>query len=267
MAGHNKWSKVKHRKAVVDSRRSKVWSKCAKAIMVAARHGGSDPESNLSLRYAIDEARYANMPRDTIERAIKKGAGELGTESWENIRYEGYGPGGVAIVIDALTNNRTRTAVEVRNAFAKYGGNLGTTGCVGFMFSTVGQIAIDLAKEPPTPTGPGPKTKPPVLTGDMLMEAAIDAGAADVSEPSGEDHVWTVTTDPTEFHRIKDALEKRGFQITEAGIVLMPTTTADVRGDLAKSVMKLIDALEDDDDVQKVYSNAEIPDEELAAME
>ena len=142
MAGHNKWSKIKHRKAVVDKRRGKVWTKCSKAIIVAARNGGSDPAANLALRYAIDEARYANMPRDTIERAIKKGAGEVGGESWENVRYEGYGPGGVALLIDALTDNRTRTVGDLRLAMGKYGGNLGSAGCVSYMFEAKGQIVV-----------------------------------------------------------------------------------------------------------------------------
>lgn len=259
MAGHNKWSKIRHRKAVVDSRRSKVWSKCAKIIMVAAKHGGGDPDSNLALRYAIDEARYANMPRDTIARAVKKGTGELGNEDWVEVRYEGYGPGGLAVVVDALTNNRTRTATEVRNAFAKVGGNLGTTGCVGYLFNTVGHILID-----PSIKG---------FQGDKLMEAAIDAGASDVIEGSiakGDDDEstpWIIATEPADFHAVRQKIEAAGFTIDEASIRLIPTTHVTLRGDAAASALKLIDLLENDDDVQKVYSNLEIPDDELAALE
>ncbi|MBX3403358.1 MAG: YebC/PmpR family DNA-binding transcriptional regulator [Phycisphaeraceae bacterium] len=249
MAGHNKWSKVKHRKAVVDSRRSKVWTKCVKLIMVAAKHGGPDPDMNLALRYAIDEARYANVPRETIERAIKKGVGELGGQNYENVRYEGYGPGGVAIVVDALTDNRTRTAGDVRNAFAKFGGNLGATGCVSFMFETRGEIAI-------APAG---------VDADRLMELAADAGAKDV-EPSTDDGPWLVITDPTDFARVKDAVEKAGLTIDSAAISLSPTNSVAVTGDTARSILKLIDTLEDSDDVQKVYANFEIPEAELADL-
>lgn len=249
MAGHNKWSKVKHRKAIVDSRRSKVWTKCIKLIMVAAKHGGGDPTMNLPLRYAIDEARYANVPRDTIERAIKKGVGELGGQNYENVRYEGYGPGGVAIVVDALTDNRTRTAGDVRNAFAKHGGNLGATGCVSFMFETRGEVYI-------APAG---------VDADRLMELAVEIGARDV-EPPADDGPWCVLTEPADFARVKDAVEKAGYTIESAAINLAPTNSVVVTGDVARSVLKLVDLLEDSDDVQKVYGNFEIPEEELASL-
>ncbi len=251
MAGHNKWSKIKHRKAAVEKKKTKIWSKIVKTIMVAAKNGGMDPDSNLALRYAIDEARYANVPRDTIERAVKKGAGELGSQNFENVRYEGYGPGGAAIVIEALTDNRTRTAADVRAAFAKHGGNLGTQGCVGFMFDSRGQIVI----------------KPEGVNPDSLMETAIEAGAQDVIEPSGDDAPWIVVTEPQEFLRVKDAVEKAGYQIDEASITLIPNMASKVSGDDARALLKLIDMIEDSDDVQKVHSNYEIPEEELSAME
>ena len=249
MAGHNKWSKVKHRKAIVDSRRSKVWTKCIKLIMVAAKHGGMDPDMNLALRYASEEARYANVPRETIERAIKKGAGELGQQNFENVRYEGYGPGGFAVVVEALTDNRTRTAGDVRNAFTKFGGNMGATGCVSYMFDTRGEVYI----------------KPEGVDADKLMEAAVEAGARDVEPPQGDDAPWCVLTEPADFAKVKDAIEQAGYVIEQASITLSPTNTVTLTGETAQQAMKLIDLLEDNDDVQKVYSNFEVPDEDLAA--
>jgi len=251
MAGHNKWSKIKHRKAAVEKKKTKVWTKIVKTIMVAAKNGGMDPDCNLPLRYAIDEARYANVPRDTIERAIKKGAGELGSQNFENLRYEGYGPGGAAIVIEALTDNRTRTASDIRAAFSKHGGNLGATGCVGFMFESRGQIVVSSKG----------------VDADRIMELAIDAGAHDVAEPVEEDSPWMITTEPLDFLKVKDAVEKAGFTIEDASITLVPGNTARVSGDYAKALLKLIDMIEESDDVQKVHSNYEIPDDELAALE
>lgn len=248
MAGHSKWHNIKHRKAAADAKRGKIWTKCAKAIMVAAKNGGPDPETNLALRYAIDEARYANMPRETIERNIKRGVGEIGGEDWEAIRYEGYAPGGVAVVVEALTNNRTRTAVEVRNAFSRYGGNLGTTGCVSFMFETKGVITL-----------------PKGTSEDALMEAALEAGAEDVKAPEG-DGDWLVYTPAASLHAVRDALEKAGLTVSDARLDNIPTTSVTVTGDTARDVLKLIEALEDNDDVQKVYANFDIPDSELAAM-
>ena len=243
MAGHNKWSKVKHRKAVVDKRRSKVWSKVSRAIIVAARNGGADPDSNLSLRYAIDEARYANMPRDTIERAIQKGAFGSDTESYENVRYECYGPGGVAIIVDALTNNRTRTITDVRNAFTDYGGNVGSTGCVAYMFHQRGQVVIE---------GKG-------LTEERVMETAIEAGAVDVQAPDDPDEpLWTLLCEAHDFGRFKPAIDAAKFTIVEAGLVLLPDTSSVLAGENAKNFLDLVETLEDLDDVQKVWSNAQI---------
>lgn len=247
MAGHNKWSKIKHRKAAVEKKKTKVWSKVSKAIMVAARHGGPDPASNLSLRYAIDEARYANMPRDTIERAIKKGAGEKDGEDWAEIRYEGYGPGGVAIIIEALTNNRTRTVNDVRLALSDHGGNLGNTGCVGFMFEQRGQIVVSAR----TPVGP--------VDSGALMDAAIAAGATDVDEPDPEDPdgAFVIACAPADYLTLKESLETASFAIADAQLAFVPTTKSHPAGEAAKVLADLVDALEDLDDIQKVWTNAE----------
>ena len=254
MAGHNKWSKIKHRKAVVDKRREKVWTKVGKAMIVAAKHGGPDPAFNLALRYAIDEARYANMSREAIERAIKKGAGGGGGEDYEPVRYEGYGPGGVAVLVDALTDNRARTVGDVRLAFTKHSGNVGLTGCVAYLFDSRGQIVVNAAE----------------IKEDRLLEAALDAGALDVESPDdpGEDGaVFTVLTDPFQFQRIKESIEKAGFTIVEAQIAMIPQTKVEVRGPAARTNIQLVDALEELDDVQKVYTNFDIPDDELARLD
>ncbi|MFO0832150.1 MAG: YebC/PmpR family DNA-binding transcriptional regulator [Phycisphaerales bacterium] len=245
MAKHNKWSKVKHRKAVVDKRRGRVWTKISKALMVAAKNGGPDPDSNLSLRYAMDEARYANMPRDTVERAIQKGAGLGDTSQFENVRYEGYAPGGIAVVVDALTDNRTRTIALVRETFESYEGRVGASGCVAHMFQFRGQIGI-VGKN---------------LSDDRILEAALDAGADDVVSPDplpeeDEDGGWTVLTDVPSFNRVKAALEKAGFPIEEASLAMIPQDTVEIAGAQAQSVEDLVEALEELDDVQKVYTNA-----------
>lgn len=249
MAKHNKWSKVKHRKAAVEKKRGKVWTKIAKAIIVAAKNGGPDPTANLTLRYAMDEARYANMPRDTIERAIKKGAGGDSTENFEPLRYEGYAPGGVAIIVDALTDNRTRTIFEVRLAFSDHDGNVGASGCVGYLFHHKGEIVLHGGDRP--------------LDAEKLMEVAIDAGADDVREPQPDETddedrpLWTVLTDPLKFQSVKDAIEKAGFSIVQAELGMIPENRVAVSGESAQKVADMIEALEDLDDVQKVYTNAE----------
>lgn len=247
MAGHNKWSKVKHRKAVVDKRRSKVWSKVSRAIIVAARHGGADPNFNVALRQYIDEARYANMPRDVIERAIQKGSGGGDTSAYESVRYEGYGPAGVAVLVDALTDNRTRTAADVRNMFADHGGNLGASGCVAYLFQPRGTISVAAAG----------------LSEDRVMEAAIAAGALDAlppDDPGDDEAAWTITTRPDELARVKAEAERAGLAILHAGLEMTPDTLAPVSGEAARSVIALLDGLEELDDVQKVYSNADITD-------
>jgi YebC/PmpR family DNA-binding regulatory protein len=267
MAKHNKWSKVKHRKAVVDKRRGKVWTKCSKAIIVAVRNSGADPATNIALRYAIDEARYANMPRDTIERAIKKGLGASADDNYEPVRYEGYGPGGVALIIDTLTNNRTRTVGDLRLALGKYGGNLGTSGSVAFLFEAKGEIIVDAA--PPIDENDR-KAKPidPAAYASTIMETAIASGADDIEEPaSGEaEGQWTILTSVPAFLGVKDALEAAKVRIAEASLAMVPSTRNEVRGEHAKNLLDLLESIEDLDDVQRVYSNADIPDDVLASI-
>ncbi len=253
MAGHSKWANIKHRKERQDKKRGKIWSKCSRAIIAAARAGGGDPGSNLTLRYAIDEAKYANMPKDTIKRAVDKGAGSAGGDAFVAITYEGYGPGGIAVIVDALTDNRARTAPEVRSLFAKHGGNLGATGCVGFMFETRGRIMI-----------------PGSVGEDTVMEAALEAGADDVESPEPHDDdpgVWTVLTSPADFANVKDAIEAAAIEIVDAEIAKIPNDLVVLDASKARTVLNLVDALEDSEDVQKVYTNADIPDEVLAEME
>ncbi len=245
MAGHSRWKNIKHRKAASDAKRGKIWSKCVKAVMVAAKVGGPDPASNLSLRYAIDEARYANVPRDTIERAIKKGAGEVGGEDWVDVRYEGFGPGGVAILVDALTNNRTRTVGDLRLIFGKHGGNLGAAGAVAYMFQPRGVVVVKAAR----------------TEEERVMELAVDAGAVDVQPPEDADDGWTILTEPAEFAMVKDALEQAGLTIERASLEMIPETRTAVTGDVAERLADLIDAIEDNDDVQKVSTNAEFVDQ------
>ena len=251
MAGHSKWANIRHRKERQDKKKGKVWSKCSRAIIAAARAGGGDPAANLALRYAIDEAKYANMPKDTIQRAVEKGAGSAGGDAFESVTYEGYGPGGVAIIVDALTDNRARTAPDVRSSFAKHGGNLGATGCVGYMFETRGRIMISGE-----------------VGEDTVMEAALEAGAEDVESPEAVDDdpgMWTVFTTPQDFATVKEAIEGAGIEIADAEIAKIPGNLVAVSPEDAKKVLNLVDALEDNDDVQKVYTNADIPDEVLAS--
>lgn len=240
MAGHSHWSKIKRAKAANDSKRGKVWSKIARKIIIAAR-GGGDPRDNLSLRYVIDEAKGANMPRDTIEKAIAKGTGELGGENFENVTYEGYGPGGVAILIEALTNNRARTAPDLRNIFEKGGGNLATNGAVAFVFTKQGIITV----------------KAEAITEDALMELALDAGAEDVKN---EQEVYEVITTPASYLKVKEALEAAKVPIEASSIANLPNNTVAVEGDAAQRILRMIDALEDNDDVQSVSHNADLPD-------
>jgi len=245
MAGHSKWANIKHHKARVDAKRSKVWSKCSKALMAAARSGGPDPDMNLSLRYAIDEAKYANMPKDTIQRAIQKGAGAGTGDNFENVTYEGYGPAGTAIIVDALTDNRTRTVTDIRTIFKRGGGSMGNSGSVGYLFSTKGRIIIDASK----------------VSEEQIMDLAIEAGAEDVQapEPDGDEAgYWTVLTEATEFQQVKAAIEEAGMEITEAQIAKIPADTIAVAGEDAKKVYNLLEALEDNDDVQAVATNADI---------
>lgn len=241
MAGHSHWSKIKRAKGATDAKRGKLWSKIARKIIIAAKAGGGDPAHNLSLRYTIDEAKGVNMPKDTIANAIKKGTGELGGENYESATYEGYGPGGVAILIEALTNNRARIASELRMIFEKAGGNLATSGSVSFQFSKQGIIAVRAAG----------------ADEDSLMEQALEAGAEDVRN-AGE--VLEVITSPTTYLKVKETLEKAGFAIENGEVTSVPQNTISVEGEIAQRILKLIDALEDNDDVQTVSHNAELPE-------
>lgn len=249
MAGHNKWSKIKHRKAVVDKRRGKAWTMCSRGITVAARAGGADPEFNFALRTALDEAKYHNVPKDNIDRAIKKGLGGGDGDDYEHVRYEAYGPHGVAIVIDALTNNRTRTAGDLRLILGKHQGNLGTTGCVGFLFETKGRILVAGARD----------------VENRLFEIAAGAGADDITFDEDDDEPgWTVLTSVASYNAVREAIDKASLQIRGAGIEPVATTLVRVEGEGARDVLELVDALEDNDDVRKVYVNADIADEALS---
>jgi YebC/PmpR family DNA-binding regulatory protein len=250
VAGHSKWANIKHRKERQDKKKGKVWSKCSRAIIAAARAGGGDPATNLTLRYAIDEAKYANMPKDTIQRAIEKGAGAAGGDNFEEVVYEGYGPGGSAIIVDTLTDNKTRTVSDVRMIFKKGGGNMGNSGSVAFLFQTRGQIIIEAAK----------------TNEEQIMETAIEAGAEDVQPPDGPDGAWTVLTSPTDFLSVRTAIESAGIEIADAEIAKIPDNTIELRGEEAQKLMNLVEALEDNDDVQKVFTNVDIPQDELASM-
>lgn len=241
MSGHSHWATIKRAKGANDAKRGKVWSKIARKLITAARAGGGDPKENLSLRYIIDEGRAANMPKDTIEKAILKGTGELGGDNYEEVTYEGYGPGGVAFIVEALTNNRARTAPDLRKMFEVAGGNLGTTGSVAFQFSKVGIIAI----------------KSDVIEEDRLLEVALEAGAEDVKN-QGE--VFEVFTAPTAFIKVKEAIVAAGIAVEASEITYMPTTTVAADQTLATRVLKLADALEDNEDVQKVSHNADLPE-------
>ena len=243
MAGHSKWANIQHRKNAQDSKRGKVFTKVIREIGVAARSGGGDPATNPRLRIAIDKGLMANMSKDIIERAIKKATGELEGVHYDEIRYEGYAPGGVAVIVDCLTDNRTRTVADVRHAFSKFGGNLGTDGSVAFLFRKLGVISF----------APG-------ASEDRVMEAALEAGAEDVvSYP--EDGSIDVLTTPEAFPVVKDALAKAGLVADQAGVTMRADNDVAVEGDTALSVAKLLEWLEDIDDVQDVYSNADLPAE------
>ncbi|MCL2297998.1 MAG: YebC/PmpR family DNA-binding transcriptional regulator [Proteobacteria bacterium] len=242
MAGHSKWANIKHRKAATDAKRGKIFTRLIKEITVAAKLGGSDVSANPRLRLAVDKAYGQNMPKDTIERAIKRGAGELEGVSYEEIRYEGYGPGGAAVIVDCMTDNRTRTVADVRHAFSKHGGNLGTEGSVAFLFKHYGQIIFE-----------------PDADENAIMEAAIAAGADDVI--TNDDGSLEVITDPYAFVNVKDALIAAGLQPAFAEVTMTPSTVVEMTGDDAIKMQKLLDALEALDDVQDVYTSAEIDDE------
>jgi YebC/PmpR family DNA-binding regulatory protein len=248
MSGHSHWAGIKYKKAVVDARRGKIWSKLARTIIVAAKTGGPDPAANLSLRYAIDKAKAANMPKDTIAKAIKKGTGELGSVSFEEVLYEGYAPGGVAIMVEALTDNRNRTAPEVKRLFEKHGGSLGTSGCVNWMFSKKGLITVGTAE-----TGE-----------DELLEIALAAGADDMQN-TGE--LFEITCDPAAYEQLKNTLKEKGIATQVAEISMVPQNTVPVEdAATAKKIISLMEDFEDHDDVQNTYANFDIPDEVMARI-
>lgn len=241
MAGHSKWANIKHKKAATDAKRGKIWTRLIKEITVAARMGGGDVAANPRLRLAVDKAADANMPKDNVQRAINRGTGGLDGANYEEVRYEGYGIGGAAIIVDCMTDNRVRTVAEVRHAFNKFGGNMGTEGSVAFMFQHCGQLLF----------APG-------VSEDKLMEAALEAGADDVL-PDDEGG-FEVLCGPHDFAAVKDALEAAGFKAEVAEIIMKPATETVFVGEDAVKMQKLLDALENLDDVQEVYSNALIED-------
>ncbi|MFO0830073.1 MAG: YebC/PmpR family DNA-binding transcriptional regulator [Phycisphaerales bacterium] len=242
MAGHSAWKNIKRRKAAVDAKRGKIWSKVSRAIIVAAQKGGGDIKFNASLRLAVEEARAANMPRDTIEKAIKKGSGEAGAERFEATRYEGYGPGGAALLIDLLIANANKTAAEIRTILDKNGGKIGVPGSVAFGFTQQGIILL-------------PKSD---VDEERVMEIALGCDAEDVS--SDDDFVQVISK-PADFERVKAALEAAKLPIENAEISWQPQSTVPLDADAARKLLALIDAIEDHDDVQKVYHNAELPDD------
>jgi YebC/PmpR family DNA-binding regulatory protein len=238
MSGHSKWANIKHKKERTDAKRGQAFTKIGRELAVCVKEGGADPAANTRLKDLIAKARANNMPNDTIMRSIKKAAGELGSINYESISYEGYGPGGVAVIAEALTDNRNRSASDIRHIFDKSGGSLGATGCVAWMFERKGVLVIEKA---------GP------VDGDTLMMDAIDAGAADVEE--GED-AFEITTDVASFSAAYDALEKKGYAFLLAEVRLVPENTIELSEEKEESVQNLLDALEDNDDVQNVYHNA-----------
>ena len=243
MAGHSKWANIRHKKGKEDAKRGKVFTKLTKELTVAARIGGGDITANPRLRSAVAAARAENMPKDNIERAIKKGTGDLDGVNYEEITYEGYGPGGAAVIVESMTDNKNRTVGEVRHAFSKCNGNLGANGCVGWMFDKKGLIVVEREG----------------IDEDALMEIAIEAGAEDVKE---EDNVFEIVTDPADYDAVRDAVEGAGIAMAVSEVTMLPQNTTALEGKDASMMERLIDMLEDNDDVQKVYTNAEFPEEE-----
>ncbi|MFL1453527.1 YebC/PmpR family DNA-binding transcriptional regulator [Marinobacter sp. GN3S48] len=247
MAGHSKWANIKHRKAAQDARRGKIFTKIIRELTVAARQGGGNPDDNPRLRAVIDKALTANMKKDTIERAVERGAGGGDDNNYEELTYEGYGPGGVAIFIEAMTDNRNRTVAEIRHAFNKMGGNLGTDGSVAYLFSKQGIISYS-----------------PEVEEDKLMEAALVAGADDLAEQ--DDGSYEIVTTPEQFLDVKQSLVESGLKPDNAEVTMVPSTRVELDRDGAETILKLIEMLEDLDDVQNVYSNADIPGEVMDSL-
>lgn len=248
MSGHSKWANIRIKKGKMDALRGKAFTRLAKEVIAAARSGGGDPNNNLRLRNAIQKAKEASMPADNIKRAIMRGTGELDGAQYEEISYEGYGPGGVAVMVHTMTDNRNRTAPEIRSIFRGHGGNLGESGCVGYLFDQRGVITVsrEAADE------------------DTVMMTALDAGAEDVNADG--DEYYEIYTVPSDVYKVREAMEQAGLTVEEAEVRMVPQNLVTVTGKDAQQVLKLLDTLEENDDVQNVYSNADIPDEELSSM-
>jgi len=245
MAGHSKWKQIKHYKAATDAKRGALFTKLIREITMAAKLGGGDPGGNARLRLAIETARDNSMPKENIERAVKKGTGELEGVDYQEVTYEGFGPGGVALLIDTVTDNPTRTVADVRSKMTRGGGNLGTPNSVAWMFDKKGQIYVDASK----------------YAEDALMEAALESGADDVQL---EDERFVISTSPTDFHAVQDALKARGIAVVQAELAMVPKNTVKIEGKDAESLLKLLDTIEDLDDVQKVWGNFDIDVAEMA---
>jgi YebC/PmpR family DNA-binding regulatory protein len=248
MAGHSKWANIKHKKAAVDKQRGKIWTKLIREVTVAAREGGGDVAANPRLRLAVDKAYGANMPKDTVDRAIKRGAGADEMENFDEIRYEGYGPGGVAVMVDCMTDNRNRTASEVRHAFSKSGGNLGTDGSVAYMFRKTGVIGFEAGADE-----------------DRVMELALDAGAEDVV--NNDDGSFEVLVTPEDFVKVKETIEGADIEVAMAEVTMRPDSLSALDVETAEKVLRMVERLEDLDDVQEVYTNADIPQEVMEALD
>ena len=248
MSGHSKWSTIKRKKGAIDAKRGKIFTRLIKEITVAARMGGGDPIGNPRLRAAIASAKTENMPKDNIERAIKKGTGELEGVLYEEVTYEGYAPGGVAVLVDCMTDNKNRTVADIRHYFSKNGGNLGESGCVSWMFDKKGTILVD--KE--------------TIDEEELMDKVLEAGAQDVVE---EDNVFQVETSPDDFESVREALEADGVKFIEASVAMVPQNTVEITDEkTARQILKLLESLEDHDDVQNVYANFDIPDDIMESV-
>jgi len=248
MSGHSKWSTIKRKKGAIDSKRGKIFTKLIKEITLAARLGGGDIEGNSRLRSAVMAAKEENMPKDNIDRAIKKGTGELGGgAAYEEVTYEGYGPAGVAVIVEVMTDNKNRTVAEIRHIFSKHGGNLGENGCVAWMFDKKGSIVFDKK----------------AVSEDALMESALEAGADDVRDQETE---WEVITDPLAFEAVKRAIDQKGWKYLEARVGMIPRNTIKLEAGKAEQMLKLMEKLEDNDDVQNVYANFDISDEVMEKL-
>jgi YebC/PmpR family DNA-binding regulatory protein len=248
MSGHSHWATIKHKKGAIDAKRGKLWSKLSRAIIIAARHGGGDPNMNLKLRYAIDKARQVSMPKDNIERAIKRGTGDIEGMTFDEINYEGYGPGGIAIYIDILTDNRNRTNGEIRKIFERGGGNMGSAGCVGYLFERKGLFTVPAVG----------------VDEDALMGIVLDAGADDMKR---EGDVFEITCDPSHFTKVQESLSANNITPSSSDVTALAKVRIDTDAETARKVLRLLEMIDDHDDVQNAYSNLNVTDEVMAALE